>query len=855
MKFGDTLYQRSVPKWAAYNFKYNELKHLIKTKTSAGAVGPLDIPTQGRSRWQELDNQLLRLLQAEYDNVTLFMKSKQGEIDRRVGHLEKQVRIAEHAVAENQLDRPILQARKYQRLVKDAEEISDEVQNLARFAAVQKTAFRKLLKKYRKWTGSTNLQTRVDVEVFSSEKLRTDYSDYQQHLTELSTILTEELAGPMLTGKTRDSSTERRNRVSTQSLKRSSIGQINDATLRGPLAFDAAVLTVPYGEAAGSAIYWIHPDNLDEARTLLLKYMRDASTTSAPSRINSAISIASQKRPATLFNPPHDLTHSIFFDNAQRFVKDSSQSRPTRIALSAHWNQEPEAAVTLAGLSPTSAGSTILTIKNKDLPSALQRDSRPISFPNEVSAIRNYLTEHRDVKPLAELSSVRSRYLGITNSADVASWATLDASITVTPVDMAHIDDETYHPNTGDAFPYAVLHIRWEFARTPAIVRTFDSSYLAERIYDFTLEDMAIHTVHKELPETPWRSLLDKDIRKVPILPNKNRSRASTRVKASQPDISGISSGPSSTDGVASGSIFSTTLGQSSATSEDHVTSGEISDPFKPTTSPINGRKKKRARILVPERAPRPERYWNEFDDGDSDVNPEERYAIYIDPDAPLFPGSEAVSKAFSAVYDSFSRGTSRAASWLPLGAKVWEKQSSAERAPLLGGQVVGDGDADSSGSDTDGFLIQRPHKPKSSRRSASHGSGSRSMYRPHQILSPRQKALERTLFHFYSGLIAISCVFLVMSSILLGTGRRKAKVQVDVGVLTGVLAAEVCAVCAMVLIMLRKQRLSVLHWGIVGASVAIVVIVGVSLLALMFAEIQNSATRKGSPLNWSSDR
>jgi hypothetical protein len=141
---------------------------------------------------------------------------------------------------------------------------------------VQKTAFRKILKKYCKWTGSTNLQTRVDIEVFSSEILRTDYSDYRQQLTELSTILTEELAGPMLTDNTRDSSTEWKNRISTQSLKRSVIGQINDAALRGTLAFDAAVSTTPYGEAAGSAIYWIHPDNLDEARTLLLKYMRDA---------------------------------------------------------------------------------------------------------------------------------------------------------------------------------------------------------------------------------------------------------------------------------------------------------------------------------------------------------------------------------------------------------------------------------------------------------------------------------------------------------------------------------------------------------------------------------------------------
>ncbi|KEF55929.1 uncharacterized protein A1O9_07509 [Exophiala aquamarina CBS 119918] len=849
MKFGDTLYQRSVPKWAAYNFKYNELKHLIKTRTSAGFAVPLDIPAQGKSRWQELDNQLLRLLQGEYDNVTLFLRSKQGEIDRRVAHLEKQVKIAEHAVDENHLDRPILQARKYQRLVKDAEDISDDIQNLARFAAVQKTAFRKLLKKYRKWTGSTDLQTRVDVEVFSSEKLRTDYSDYQAQITELSTILTDELAAPMLTGKSTNPSSER-NRLSTQSLKKSIVGQINEAALRTPLAFDAAVLTIPYGEAAGSAIYWIHPDNLDEARTLLLKYMRDAST--APPRANSSLSIASQRRPSALSTSADDLTHAIFFDNAQRFVKDSSQSRPTRIALSAHWSQEPEAAVTLAGLSPSSAGSTILTIKTKDLSSALQRESSPPKQSYEVSAIRNYLTEHRDVKPLAEISSVRSRYFGITNSADVANWATLDSSLTVTPVDIAHLEDPTHHPNTGDAFPYAVLHIRWEFARTPAVVRTFDSSHLAERIYDFTLENMAIHTVQRHLPEPSWHCLLDKDIRKVPIAPGKNRSRLSSRANPSQTDMSGISSGPSSTDGIAASSIFSAPQRRlSSVTSDDHITSSEISDPFQPTTSPAIGRKKKRARLLLPKPDPPSQRYWNEFDDGDSDVNPDDRYAIYVDPDAPLFPGTETVSKTFAAMYASLSKGTSRAASWFPLGVKLWDNQSSPERAPLLGDQMFGNddanGDGDSSGSDTDEFLIPRPHKPKSSWRTASHGSGSRSMYRPYQVLTPRQKALERTLCLFYGFLIAVSGILLAMSAVLLGTGRRKAVVEVDAGVVAGVIAAEACAVGAIVLIMLRKQRLSILHWGIVGASVATIVIVGVSLLALMFAEIHNAAERKSS--------
>lgn len=125
----------------------------------------------------------------------------QGEIERRLNYLEKQIRIAQPAVADEALDRPILQARKYQRLAKDTEETGDEIQNLIRFATVQKTAFRRILKKYRKWTGSMSLQTRADIEVFSPNKLKTDYSDYLDQPAVQTTILKEELAGRILGNK------------------------------------------------------------------------------------------------------------------------------------------------------------------------------------------------------------------------------------------------------------------------------------------------------------------------------------------------------------------------------------------------------------------------------------------------------------------------------------------------------------------------------------------------------------------------------------------------------------------------------------------------------------------------------
>lgn len=849
MKFGDTLYQRSVPKWAAYNVKYNEIKHLIKTRTSAGADGaavPLDIPSQRKGRWEELDHVLFNRLQAEYDNVTLFLRSKQGEIERRLAHLEKQIKIAQRAVHDNVLDKPIMQARKYQQLLRDSEELGDEIQNLSRFAGVQKTAFRKIQKKYRKWTGSTSLQTRLDVEVFSSTKLQTDFSDYLQQLAELTAILTQELAGPMLTGQPREQSADRlQNRISA-SAKRSAIAQINNAILRGPLAFDAAIMTVPYGEAAGSAFYWIHPDNLDEAKALLLRHMRDTSAPSTPLRKVSEDSIASRKGLAYFSNSSSTLTYMVFFDNAQRFFKDTSIARPSRTALSAYWNHDGEAVVTLAGLSPTSSGGTILTVKRKDLSSALKRDSL---FPNtskEVAAIQHYLIEHRDVKPLAEVQGTRNRYVGMTNTADVGSWAILDTSVTVGSVDMTQLGEPQPHSQSGDAFPYALLHVRWEFARRPAVVRAFDESHLVERVYDFTLEDMAIHTAQKDLPQPSWQPLLEKDIRKVPIVPRLNRLGTTSRSRLNPNEISGTSSGPSSSDGPTA-SVFSAAVqGYSSVTSDEIRIQSRTASPGESKSISTKNRRKKRARIKFPERDPIPARYWNEFDDGDSDVNPEEGYVIYIDPNEPVFPGAETVSKVFGAMYDSLSKGTSKIMSWLPLNSTATGAQPPSERTPLLPGEQAGEGDPESSGSDTDELVIRRHEETiKSRRKTFSSKTSGPSMYRPHQILTSRQKALERTLFFFYSGLIAVAFVLLIMASILLGTGRRKAFVEVDAGVVAGVIVAETCAVAAVVLIMLRKQRLSIVHWGLVGVLVASVVVLGVAILALMFAGVRGTSGKE----------
>lgn len=836
MKFGDTLYQRSIPKWAAYNVNYNEIKRLIKIRTTAGIAAPISIPGQGTHRWTELENDMFHTLKQQHDNVSLFLRTKHGEIDRRIVHLEKQSKSARRT-CESPNSRQVLQGRRYHKLLQEAEAIGEDIQALSRFASVQKTAFRKLLKKYRKWTNSTGLQTRLEDDVFSAGELNLDYARQLERLAVQTTIITETLQGPMLRGENAPETKTNRTESGLPA-SATSVAKINEALSSGPLKFDAAFATVPFGQSSGSAIYWIHPDNLDEARVLLLRHVPEVTTTLRASRQNSVASMNSQHSNDLSHYSANEGTHVVYYDNLQRFVQDRSLARPSRIALSGRWCESSDAVVTLFNLAPSGSGSTgeIVQLKRKELSAALsrsttsgQRNSRPKDSSSNVKSVQEYLLEHRDVKPLAEMHSRRSRHCSIPNSSKVGTWATLDADLVITPFDVDRLGAVDADVETGEAFPHAVLEIRWEFGHVPEVVRAFDTSHLAERVKDFSLEAAAVYTMQEDLSPPSWRPLLGKDIRNVPIT-----SRASRRLAhASRASIAGTASGTSSTDGPTE-SVFSPNPGQSSATSEGSLNASlaELASPnvSKPKLA-INGRRKKKARISAqsPQRAPT--RYWNEFDDGDEDVNPDEGYAIYVDPDA-RFPGTETIAKVFGAVYQSCSNAKSKMISWSPLITRRHSEKTNSERTPLL---ITTDLDNESSDSDSTP-VPSFPGSPtrfgvKKSRKSSSLKSKVAS-YRPQQQVSRRRMMLERTYFQVYTGLLILSYVFLFISAILLGAGRRKAKVEVDVGIVVGIASAEVCAIISIALVWMRRMPIGVVHWGIVCVSVSGIVIVGAGLLA-----------------------
>lgn len=793
MKFGETLYQRSVPKWAPYNLNYNELKHLIKARTSAGAPSPVPIPGQTDHRWSLLEDEMYDILKEQYEHITLFLRSKYGEIERRLAHLDKSVRSAKRS-SNLYGGRPSLQARKYQRLAYEAETIGEDIQALSRFAAAQKIAFRKIFKKYRKWTNSDALRLRLENDVFSDGQLDLNLIDQMQHLSAHTATITD-LQTSLMRPNMQDHD---RGRASDK--LESPVIQIAKATQSGPLHFDAAVASIPFGEAAGTATYWIHTDNLEEARVLLLRYMRDLGLRSALSSENSVGSIDA----AALGSGDGGRVHTCYCDNVYRFIQDSTSHSPSKAAMCARWSAAKEALVTMSDLSPRSDSNSTISIKRKDLPSALDRDS---SLPKDRSAsaantraIRGFLSQHRDVKPLAQLESDRSRYAGLTNSSEVGTFATLDANITFAAFDKDSLTAPGEAQTQEPGFPYAVLGIRWEFGRKPEVVRAFDTTHLAERIPEFTLESAAIYSQFPQLSKPSWAATLERDIRKVPVHTRRGRRK----------DVSdGLTSGPSSTDGPVD-SVFSTPLVHSTAGSETSPMTSTRNMPLDRADTKPPTKKKKKARIAAD--SPNRQKYYSEYDDPESEFYQQEAYTIYVDPNQEA-PGMATMRKIGSALLVPFT--------WVQ--SKNKHAIDSNERTPLLNG-IAQSQDSPSSESDTDQVGSGRPRY-----------KGLQGRIRPAERyrmrLSRRQRALERTLVQFYSGLLVLSYVLLLMSAILLNTGRKKVALEVDVGATVGVVMAFVCMVLSLVLVYMRKEKLATIEVVSLILGTSMIVVLGAAVV------------------------
>ncbi|CCU79435.1 hypothetical protein BGHDH14_bgh05295 [Blumeria hordei DH14] len=169
MKYSETIPSQSVPQWALYNVDYDELKTLIKSHTvrNQNQTNAIIIPGQKDSSISQFEDLLYNELSCQHDRVEIFVRSKADELDRRLISLRRGSRFAK---CDSQIER-----------------CGEDIRCLQGFIAAQYIAFRKILGKYYKWTGSEILSKRFSNEVLGSPKsfIRQDLSALVSQYTDL----------------------------------------------------------------------------------------------------------------------------------------------------------------------------------------------------------------------------------------------------------------------------------------------------------------------------------------------------------------------------------------------------------------------------------------------------------------------------------------------------------------------------------------------------------------------------------------------------------------------------------------------------------------------------------------------
>ncbi|KAL8942948.1 MAG: hypothetical protein Q9216_001363 [Gyalolechia sp. 2 TL-2023] len=733
MKYGDTLQQRSIPEWGNYNVDYNDLKRLIKVRTTRGQGEALTIPghqNEARSL-QAFENDFFAELVDQHQRVDLFVQSKAGEVNRRLLHLDRQIGQLQQRFPSYHTHKVSVRClEKFAKAEEAAEKAGEEIRSLARFVGAQKLAFVKLLKKYKKWTSSAGLETRFQTKVLNKP---TAFSkrDFQPLLTQYTNVLaavrapferdgngTNQLrsdshqpsikdgmapGGHRLPGQQRIQSSH-----ANKELQQSTATKIQIACQESSdMDFDSDLAILPLGRLGGKASYWIHPDNLVELHVLLLQYTRLRRTTN-PDAVDSAANDSrhQSRRTSTsgngncLVDGGDEDVGLVICDDLQKFarrqssapISDSEESAGgvlEKAAAAVRYTSNGEALVAVNMPSsdtknPRASGSfRTLRIKAKIVrhlfDSEQSSSARDRLFKEQDSeggtnliSVQNWFRDHQEVQPLVELQCKRTRFVGLKNDESSGTWATLDRDIMLkqTPRKFFKTKEGDLSFDDSEAcgfvsFPFAVLEIRYEGNSGTELLAALDETHLTERIRGFSIETHAVATLCKppDLPPPYWLPALDQDLRKIPATVKTVASRQHNNQLSPSGSVGKASTSATSVGDCQRSSDFSVPTIESSATSVPN-----LSEP-----SPVKATKKKRRlrkdkplrqQVAKPRQGSN-QHYWNEYDDGEENID-NEPFVIYVDPNkSTSFPGFPTIHRAVSSMASRARASSKKVQSWL----------------------------------------------------------------------------------------------------------------------------------------------------------------------------------------------
>ncbi|KAI7286131.1 hypothetical protein KC345_g1319 [Hortaea werneckii] len=799
MKYGETLRQRSIPAWSHHNIDYDDIKHFIKEGTTSGRGKTVSIPGRDDDKRLEFESSLFAIFAEQHHRIDLFVRSKAGEIRRRIDHSKRllsQLSARGSSAADRRI--PLGRLERYGRLENDVLKAGEEIKSLARFTSTQRTAFRKLLKKYKKWTGSNNLEERFRQEVLDDPKSFTKL-DLGPLLDEYSITLLQ--IRSMWEERIRQQVPDPQ-KPNLQAPKSSTtVSRLREAAQTGSkVDFDAATASVPLGENSTFASYFVHCENVVELQLLLLQQSRFCMSRSRSNSLNSPIS-PSQRSGSYDATSGEDADYfAIEADDAGRLAQEQNSltvhdrehqpgSTPQKAKWCARWTPGEEASLTHR---VTDGGDQSIKLKRKHVRSFFDREvvfpSQKAALPGESEKILNSLRQaykrEQKVDPLYSFASSRSRFIDDKSNQNSITLATLDTNITIQNED--HRKAETH------VFPFALLLVRQEGASN-GLLHALEQTHLVERVPGFSMEYHAIWQTRKtSVPEPFWAPLLSRDIRKLPSGPLHRKSSTTT---------------PNSV-GSTTGATDSATAVETGRSDSGGPIDGLLDAP------PARSFRNKRRRRGYPEHSsPRGEqfgleqRYWSEYDHPEDGSEPGDPYVLYIDPNE---------KSSLERIFDRIGALLSR------------QKRRNDEEERLLSSDP-GSPTQDESSDDESAAGTPR-RKPRSygtlgAPRMKRTVSDAPTLRGPDTDRSPFVSASTKHDDALIPQLMPIafaaSIVILVMAYILAMTGKKKDVYEVDFGVLFAIASSLFFSVLGFASL-LRTQDVSYPVWAI-GVVVLIV--------------------------------
>lgn len=204
------------------------------------------------------------------------------------------------------------------------------------------------------------------------------------------------------------------------------------------------------------------------------------------------------------------------------------------------------------------------------------------------------------------------------------------------------------------------------------------------------------------------------------------------------------------------------------------------------------------------------QKYWNEYDDGSEAGDVNEPYTIYIDPDAEsTFPGVKTVVYFFSQLSSGVKVPMEKVKTWFT------PYRNSGERRPLTSdsqGRYFTARANSFNGAETD---------VEDDASSSDFPSGYNAHYGTFSSINDQKlmRNHENLLFRGTVASFVAAFILLSIATLLVFTGRRHLRIEVDAGVIVGVVASLFFATLGFTIMLYRWARLGLLHILCVTAS------------------------------------